>query len=376
MAVQFDCGAECGIIIGAAGSNHYNAPTGTIAIGSSINPLGPGTKSFDFNATATTLFHVRTLAQNIFAGRFYFQWSGFSSGNLTFFRALNASGDSIDIRISSTGQVFLSINGNAAVNIGSPVVVGQTHYVDFVLNASALAATLKGNLDGENEATNSGTLVATGITAIRIGIINSTTARWFMDDFIHGDALTDYPFGPGYVTGFVPTATGTHNQTAGDLKSQVPANITNGDGTWANVDEQPANTTDFTAQVVIRTTTYAEYIYGGTAVINEVPRAVEQVIAVAGGVANTEKAQLFDGTTAADAYALAATAVAVTNRTKQWVTSPSGGAWTPALFKALRIRWGFSNDVTPNPQLTSTIIEAEFRSPIPPVPPYQQILAQ
>ncbi len=360
MAVQFVCGAECKVVTGAAGSGrHWNANTGTIT--TTTGEPGGGSFAFDFNSSAATLFHTLTLAQNVLAGRFYLKFTTIAAANVTIFRGLNASGDSVDIRISSAGQIFLSINGNAGVNIGSPISTGAWHYVDFVMDTTSTSATLKGALDGGTQQTNNGTLAATGLTGIRVGIITSSTSRWAMDHLILGNASGDFPFGAGRVTGYaVNTTSGTHN-TPADFTLSSGGSPSNGDSSGSLVQDLPGDTTSHVDQTTIGTGAYWEGVYA-TSAETGTPRGVEQVVSIfaANTSADTQKAQLFDGTTASDTYALGTVGSAsVINLTKQWASAPSG-AWTNALLKATRIRWGFSDDVTPIPSLTSTILEAEF----------------
>lgn len=366
MAVQFVCGAECKIVTGASGTNHWNSVTGTPTIGTA--EPGGGTGSFSWSASAVTIFHQLTLSQAVLAGRVYIQLSALPAGNMSILRAQNGSGDSMDYRVSSGGSVFQAINGASVGTLGT-VTTATWYRIDFLIDNTTTAITMKGRLDGGTEASGGATGVGSTLTFFRVGVITTgMTTVMLGDHLILGNASGDYPFGAGQVTGYVPTSTGAHNQTAGDLVDHVPANVTNGDGSWADIDELPANTTDFVAQAVIRTTTYAEYVYG-TSGATGAPRGVEQVVSVQGGAANTEKAQLYDGTTAVDAYALTATAAGITNRTTQWASPPSGGSWTNGQFTALRIRWGFSNDVTPNPQLSSTVVEAEFAPVVATDPP-------
>lgn len=358
MANLWNCGAECGITGDVAGvDRHLNSKTGTPTIETTIVEPGGGSKAFRFTATGTAVTSRLDLSVNILTGRFYLYVAGsLPVANCTIFRAQNAAGDSLDIRVLTTGSIVAQVNATTSTTLGT-VTVNTWNYVDFTYDATTTPGSIKAILNGGTERTVSAALTGTGLTFCRFGVITATTCDVVLDHIRLTDSVTEYPIGPGYVAGFVPTSTGTHSQTAGDFQDDGAANITNGDGSWAKLDELPGNTTDYIAQAVINGSGYVEYVYGTPSLV---PRSVEQVLSVTGGTANTQKAQLYDGVSASDMYALTATAAALQTWTKNWASPPSGGSWTAALLAALRIRWGFSGDVTPNPRLTNTLIEAEF----------------
>lgn len=370
MAAYAACGGECRIVTGAAGTSpkrHWTSISGTPGIETTTIEPGGGSAALSFPPNAF-ITQAIPAGKRTFTARFYFRWVGALPSALCTIMRYTVTGNSTNIRVQPSGQVLIQHNG-VSTNVGSPITADTWHYVDFRVDFSANPWTAAAALDGGTSvpATNAA-LAAIDMTSYDIGQRNTTTETLLIDHFIIYDDNAVYPIGPGYIKGYVPGATsGTHNQTAGDLKNEVPANITNGDASSLKIDELPANTTDYVAQTVIRTSTYYEAAYA-TSGETATPRAVEQVVSVvsSAATADTQKAQLYDGTSAADAYALA-TAGATTpiNYSTMWGSAPSGGAWTLGKFQAAKIRWGFSDDVTPNPRLTSTILEAEFAPAAP-----------
>jgi hypothetical protein len=203
---------------------------------------------------------------------------------------------------------------------------------------------------------------ATTITGISLG--GATADTWTINyDHILVADLASYPIGPGFITGIPITACGTHSFTANDFKNDAGSALaTNETTSWSKLTEQPAATTSYVDQVVTRATSYLEYQYANG--ISAAPRAVEQVLFAHSPAGTTAKmkAQLYDGATATDAFALAAPAAALRSYSKQWATDPTGNPWTLEKLNALRLRWGFSDsaDATHTPALDMSILEAEF----------------
>lgn len=362
MASHFLCGAECLVLTNGSGTGtrHWNAPTGTIATVTTVPP-GSGGNAFRFNAAAASVYHSLTLAQGIVVGRVWFRYATLPSANTGIAYATGAGG-AVQVRCGSGGQVFLAV-GASTFNIGSPISTGEWHVIDFQFDTSTATLAGKARMDGQNEQSGSVAGTAGNFTAFRLGVVAAVTADMYADDLILGNATTDYPFPDMYINGYtVGTTSGTHNQTAGDLKDQTATNITNGDSSGGKVDELPGNTTDYVAQTVLRTSTYWEGIYA-TSGITGAPIAVEQMVGVTSSAStgNQQKAQLYDGTTATDSYSIATVgSTSLVPFTKHWRQSPSATAWTVTQIQAARIRWGFSGDVTPNPRLTSTVLEVAF----------------
>jgi hypothetical protein len=262
-----------------------------------------------------------------------------------------------------TNKFNLSFNGSVAnTDVGPVVSAGQFYEVNLAYDVSANPHTLKATIDEGTEVAITNAVAAGTVNTTIWGTDGAHTYDAVYQDMLSSQTYADYPLQAGHVRGYVPTSTGTHNQTAGDFIDHTGASITNGDGSWAEIDEQPGDTATYVAQGPTRTTSYAEYLYG-TGSVTEIPRAVEQVVGFfnATAASASHKCQLYDGTSAADMYATTSFLNStVAYISVQWATPPSGGSWTLTKFQSLRIRFGFSGDATPDPRLTTTIIEAEF----------------
>jgi hypothetical protein len=245
------------------------------------------------------------------------------------------------------------------------------HVIQF--RANLTAKTVDWMVDGTAQTQHSLGGSAGNFADFNIGHRSSATVAYatqtcYYDDIVLSTTSDDYPLNIGPVIGYlVGNTSGTHNQTAGDLKEHGTANLTNGDATGADINGACNQTSAYVYQGVSRATTYAEYIYA-TSAETRVPIGVEQTVAYIGAAAGTnkQKAQLYDGTSSADAFAYVTTAATVWWSRMCWAAAPSTGAWTLAKLQACRLRWGFSDDIDPVPRLTWTYLEAAFSSIVNP----------
>lgn len=265
---------------------------------------------------------------------------------------------------SATGRLCVYGSSWAGRALGPAVSTGQLYIIDLKVDAST--TTIDWAVDGSAQSQfsiggSTGTYDAIFIGHRSTSRLAYGTCTFYVPWVVISTTAGDYPLDVTRVVGYrVGNTSGTHNQTAGDLKEHGGSNLTDGDGTGADLNETTApDTTSYIYQGVSRATSYAEYIYASSGA-DAAPIGVEQTVAVigAGAGTNKQKAQLYDGTSAADAYAYATTAATLTFHRKCWAAPPSGGAWTLAKLQACRLRWGFSDDVDPVPRLTWTIIEA------------------
>jgi hypothetical protein len=283
---------------------------------------------------------------------------------------VNAATDCVLSFNHATGKLAVGAWGGAKQDGSLTIAAGQWYRIDARVNVVANPWVIDWQIDGVDQGSYSPAVAADSAAgSISLGIYSTArTIDYAIDDIIVSATTGDYPIGPGTVVGYtVGNTSGTHNQTAGDLKDNGGTNLANGDGTGANINEATPDTTSYIAQVVIRTSSYAEYIYA-TSGATVAPIGVQQTVGITSSstAANTQKAQLWDGTSAADTYASGTVgSTSIVYRTKCWAAAPSTGAWTLAKLQASRIRWGFSSDITPNPRLTWTALEAAFPESAP-----------
>jgi hypothetical protein len=116
-------------------------------------------------------------------------------------------------------------------------------------------------------------------------------------------------------------------------------------------------------QQTIAATEYAEVNFADTVEVNA-PRAVEVLTAdrQATTAAGLFQTKLNDNGTEDAIANRGNVAGVITDRyiSKQYATMVGGGAWTLARFNALKARFGYSSDATPDQYWRGIMIEAEF----------------
>lgn len=317
------------------------------------------------------MYYGHTANRRIIAGRHYFRFATLpASGTPSLISFQNASGSG-NIRINSSGQVTCAMGAGSTQNVGSPTTTGVWYRLDYLINTSGGTASLKVRLDGGTEAESTNVQAAADVTDVRVGHVASATTDMFVDDFILGDDVADYPFGEGTVEGLVPTSDGTHSFTAGDFGYNAAGANVSTSATDVNtyLDESDATSVaDFIRQKVIRTAGYVE-VDGFTPSSSAAPQAVAVVLSMhsAGTGANTMGWKLNDnGTVVAinDAGGDGLTDISntgVANIYKVFATKPSTStAWTNSALTGLAVRGGYSGDVNAEPYWDGVLLEVAF----------------
>jgi hypothetical protein len=242
--------------------------------------------------------------------------------------------------------------------------------VDFIADVSTTTRTANARVNGTGLGPATQASTASTFTNVRIGKnVDTTTANVQVryDDLVVSATEADYPLGEHEVLALRPNADGTHSFTANDfIRGDAGAAIlVSATDVWTLLDDEffgTIGTSDSVQQNVIRTTGYVEFQ------LDPAPRTVDawgiqihgQYDADATG-ASTVTLKENDGGTLRDVY----TNADVSNTTETFLshcrtTAPSGGAYTQAKLDALRLRWGYSGDVTGSPIVHALMVEAAF----------------
>jgi len=369
MTPSFCCGFECGKL-----GPHWSAGAGTPTFDTTT--VNAGTYSLRCNASGSPVYaigfgwgesgtisvlrayvifptalptgnsYILWKVQNVNLG-LYFQFSD-SKLYCRFDTTNGASGFSV-----STGQWYL-------IDIKFNQTGGSGTTVDAQINGSTL---------GQASGTGSG---ATSFT--NLGIDGAVTCDIYFDSFLVSATSGDYPLGSGKVLGFVPASDGTHTATStnivkGTTGTPVGAAITSATSdsfNWVNARPIGGGASDNTRLINQQTLSSGQYVEHGIEQTSETsaPRAVE-VVGIHrqaatqscnstfkvndNGTENTVFAQSANGLTS-DQYF-----------TKHYGLMPAdSAAWTLARFKALKLRFGYSSDATPDVYLRGWAVEAEF----------------
>lgn len=364
MAILFTCGAECGGTFEAASvGKHWLGQSGIANISLETTIVRPGGSATSYKIVTSTssgrLLPPLTAAARHWVGRWYVRRA---SGDMVFFQTGGAAATvSYD---NATGN-FAGHVGAGTVRQGPTCAVDTWYRIDVHWDTSGATATLQWAIDGVAQTDATVASAAADTASIQVGQTTNTTGTSYMDDFICGDAAADYPFGAGVVLGYIANRDGTHSFTLGDFKDEGGTNIAvAATNAYTRVDEAATNTTDYNAQVVVRSTGYLEFGFTPSAGDAAAPRVIVPVSATfsTSGVTHTQKMVLNDQGTLTDVLALGNTGgLNLINQGSTFLTSARTGlAFTKADLDALLVRWGFSTDTAPNPRLSRLTLEVEY----------------
>lgn len=277
--------------------------------------------------------------------------------------------------IQTDGRLLLKATDGATATQGPILSAGVWYWIDLWVDTTTTAAQVKMRVDGGAEYTNSGTLSVAGPTGVSSWQVEANTAyERYVDNYVSG-ADADYPIGPRYILGYNVDGVGSHNldaatsayffQNAGSDVAIATSDSTSnqriddfpGDAGTDYVTVKPAaGPTEPTA------TWYLEYTLLNTVetVTISAVRGIISVMDSASG-ASTGAAKLYEGGSETSFWPGNAGSVRQYN-SGVLATKPSGGAWDYTALNDLKLRWGYSNDATPNPQLYAAMIEVAFQS--------------
>lgn len=378
MALDFVCGWECGRFGPGATTtpdqDHWDS-NGTV-----IPTVDDTLSDFRLHIVSTgggSSHASKTIARTVLVQRFYVEFASFAS--TTFMRITNANGN-LDIDIDASGNVT-AVGGTQAGTRTATIktlAVDTEYLFDVVSDTSTGTATIKVSINGEPAVTASNTQASANMTAHSYGNRATVTIEMWFNHLITGTALSDWPFGPGFVSYYFPNADGTHSFTAGDFGhdaagTDVGVSDTN---VWVYLGNRPlTSTTQFIRQKVIRSTGYVEIDFASSIPANYSGSHDAQAINVVavfhanGTGANTFGMKLNDGGTLRDCLDDAGDNLMDVSQTTLVcaedvvVTPPSGGVWTKAKLDAMKIRAGFSTDVVAIPYIDDVLIEVAWASP-------------
>lgn len=387
----FCCGVECGqqASISGVGQHWTLNGTGSISTGTVRN----GARSLRLNPTAGLADSATPAltSSSLWVARVAIRFTTLPGANADLITIGDGvvggvafkQSDSSLYPCSVSGGVITFGAGGFAVTTGAWYVVdlkydGTANTMDVQVNATPLTQHSNAALTGARTVIHLGNTIATG------------TYDVFFDDILVSQTSADYPIGDGYVNHFVPTSDGTHTATTTTIvKGTIAAPTAGGNVAgstdvfnWVNGVPLLGGATDNTRLVNHQTaasTLYAEVIFGpapGISTPTTGPRAVEVITADREATTATGdfSVKLNDNGTESVVIARGVVAGVITDRyaTKQFATAPSTGvAWTSTRFNALRVRFGYASDATPDQYWRGVMVEAEFAAVAAAVRPAQ-----
>lgn len=372
----FTCGAECGYL-----PSHWTTITGPVTVSAVQKAHGANSiKVAAAGADASALW--TTSAQAAWVVRFNLYLDGLPAADALLAEFVGASSDAALAFDHATSKLCLVQYGDWANRVLGPVIATATlTVIDIKVSVVSTKPVMSWQVDGSAQTGYTGP-AAIDISTFVIGQEGAwssgpslATYTAYFDDILISNTAADYPLGAGQVIGYRPTSDGTHTFAGTNACLGTTASPTGGTAitsalttAYTAVDDASINGTgDFWNQKAVSATTYAEVNFDD---ITAIPRAVEALVSIsaASTAACTQKAVLYDGATASDIYALGTVGVAhptLVYKRKHYAAAPSA-AWTVALFNALRVRWGYADDATPDIYCDNIVLEVETAVSIAP----------
>lgn len=257
---------------------------------------------------------------------------------------------------ASGNNVPTSVRVSFPTPTGSPATSGTLTVAVYVRKGPSGSAG-SGTPTARIDLYNNGSLVASGSAQN----VTSTTGQKLTQDFdlatVNGSGQLGNGSGlevliAGTQSGGGPSARATVEVGAVDIQSLPYGGTTEPTNTWY-AEHTIADSSEATDPVAVR-----------------VAVALSNSFAAANSVTVNLRANGVDGTVFSGDPAFSV----LVYKTGVFATAPGGAAWTDAIFDGATIRWGYTNDATPNPRLNAAIVEAAFPTPAapPPFPGYKR----
>jgi hypothetical protein len=369
-------GVEFALPFGFQDLNAFEGVSGTPTFSTSSLRSGGG----DAKMICAAAGAVTRVAANHAAGKrvlvesFYYLQTGAPSANGAIYQAANASGNASVTSVSTAGGGGIAANAAGNLVTASAALTNNTWYrVDVRVVVSGGVMTVTVWLNGVQLTQSTATQTDADLTASRLGISTAVTLTSHYMDHSGSYTVGDAPLGEyrGRLYDLAAAVGANHSLGSGSFQKTGAVAITSGDSnSQAELTEKPFSMTQYVAQTAIASTAYVEYPVADSSEQSP-PSLVRVGSAWAGSAANAYLMEIraYDGTTESSDLTSASSAAKTGTTTRipvpaYLLTAPSGAAWTNALFNALRLRFGFSGDATPNPRLGALAVWAVHRVPV------------
>lgn len=287
-------------------------------------------------------------AGNVAVVRLYLRLASLPAANVTELLTIDAAaGNDFRLGYQASSQRLTARFGNAAVTVATSTVSAGTWYrLDLRFTANTNPRTVNWQIDGTAQTSISSAAAGTTINTLRFGsTVAADVYTEHFDDVMISTTSGDYPLGSGTVVALRPDGMGTSVNTGSfreDDGSVIDAN------TYNRLDDSPiSDTTQYVRQQTIGTNDYVEFTLDNTS--TSCVTGVSAILAFrsAGTAANDGKTSIFDGGT--ERILLDGDMSQTTQQYISSILNPAAAPWTPSAVNGLRLRIGYSSDVTPNP---------------------------
>lgn len=366
----------------AATNGWYSA----IGNGGTLPNHGGGAISFDtsikrtdYHACSLKLVHDNVTAVNVrrnvattmIVGSIYFRVDA-APTNSTKLINIGLSSGTNSVSMNSSGQLACKAGSATLSFSGANYADAKWHRLDFRSDTTTGNTIMDAKVDGTDLTQSSAALASANQLTMMVGdnSVPSGPGTMYFNDLCWSVTVGDYPLGDHICLGVTINGTGTHNKGTGTWADETGATtdaaiLDSVDDVW---DGTTPNLTQTGEDYAVKSagTTATEYL---EFLIEDASAATYNVWGAQLGVlmaaldsttGNTQEARLVDagGTTLATPGALIDASVSATAYTayRAYATAAPSGGWASG-FNGCRVRWGFTNDVTPNPVFNAAFVE-------------------
>jgi hypothetical protein len=360
-------GWEYGVNPVTNGGGLADVVTGTPTV--VTTPVRSGTYALSINPAAATENMRKNLSSQIVVERRYVRLETLPAATSELWRFASTGTADLKINYNQPDNKFeLVYTGGGVAQLSSMTVSADQWYrFDLKLDHSVDPHTADWQVDGVAQTqTVSPAQVADNVTSVYFGAFGAVTIDVYFDDVYISYTAADYPIGDSEIKKLSPDADGTHSPATPDCirgGGASPALISGSNTAFQYMDDVPfptgaAPTTDRINQDITagHTTHYVETTFPD---ISETTiNGVIGLLAYGGDSATAN-----NGSTKAvrsDATEINIYAGDMSETTvfyKFAVVTAPGGGWTQAEVNALKMRQGYSTDITPNPFWQATMLE-------------------
>lgn len=354
-----------------SGGGLYNVVSGAPAVQGTIKRTGD--YALQCNAAGTAVYVSKTISTQMLIVRLGVYLVTLPvAGNLHYILTPHASSVTNPLFGYSVtqGKFFVGYEGATGLQYSSQTPAAATWYfIDLKFDLSTNSLPIDWRVDGTAQtqctATGGGAFTAVNL---RYGVMSATTINVVIDDLVASYTSGDYPIGAGGVAGLRPNADGTHNNAANIMEDSAGNDI---DGVtyfaFDKLDENPwtsAAAADYVRQTANGTANYCEINFADTA-----QTTIKGVVAIlqyasATATSNNGGCTIIDEdatvTTLWGAVGALADYSEITAFYKRVNLPTPAGGWDMAAVNALKCRFGYSGDASPDPYWLAIMLEVAY----------------
>ena len=308
---------------------------------------------------------------DVFAFTFYFRWDTAPNREISIARIQTNAGSTARINFDPADNKIFGRYVSNGTKVNQVLAQSTWYRIDCKADVSTGTSKLWYNVDGVGEQYTEYTQAATTFNGFRLGFIESTptisAGEAYWDDCVYSNTISDYPIGTVYVLGLRPNADGTHNNAANIMEDSAGNDI---DGStyfaYDKLDEDPWVSTagsDYVRQTANGTGNYCEIQFADISQSNIMGVQAMLQYSSASTSSNTGACIIRSGTTETTLWGSPSSLADYSESSsyyKRCMVSPDGGSWTQTIVNAIRCRFGYSGDASPDVYWQAIMLEVAY----------------